>query len=390
MGKALFSLTAWRPNRLKAAGFAGIVFFSMMVALRWDARTGWTEFLRIAGNALALTELPALQGLSVARMRDNGGYDGQFYAQLALYPALSEPMLKKTIDNPAYRSRRIFLPWVAALLGGGDAWRTLQVFALLNVACWFALAALLRRWLPPDNWRNVAMWTALLFGVGVIDSIRYSLTDLPALLLLAVAVRASELGWRWRSVAALAIAALTRETSVLGAGVLVPLGRDVRSPRAWLRSGGLAVLVILPLAGWMYYVREIFGPADVTGGGNFAWPGMGWLRQVGGCSMRLAAGEWTLRNFFGLLGAMSLAWQAAWLCWRRKPEDFWWRIGAAHVVLFVMLGDAVWASYWAAMRAMLPLTAAYTLSLRGERRFWALLAVGHLTLPHALWRLVPW
>jgi hypothetical protein len=390
MGKAFFSLTTWRPNRLRLAACAAIVFFSAMVALRWDARTGWTELLRFAGNTPGLTELPALQGLPIARMRANGGYDGQFYAQLALYPSLREPTLKKTLDGPAYRSRRIFLPWVAALLGGGDAWRTLQVFALLNVACWFALAALLWRWLPPDNWRNVAMWAALLFGVGVIDSVRYALTDLPALLLLAVAVRASELGRRGCVAGTLAIAALTRETSVLGTGLLAPLRRDGRSPRAWLKSGGLVVLVILPLAAWMYYVREVFGSGATTGGGNFAWPGMGWVRQVGGCAMRLAEGEWTLRNFFGLLGAVSLAWQAAWLCWRRQPDDFWWRIGAAHVVLFVVLGDAVWGSYWAAMRAMLPLTVAYTLSLRGEKRFWPLLVAGHLTLPHALWRLVPW
>ena len=205
MARTLISPTAGRPNGPRICCFLVGLFFATMVGLRWDARTGWTELLRFAGNTPGLTELPALQGLPVARMRANGGYDGQFYAQLALYPSLREPALKKTIDDPGYRARRIFLPWMAALLGGGDAWRTLQVFALLNVACWFVLAALLWRWLPPDNWRNVAMWTALLFGVGVIDSVRYSLTDLPALLLLAVAVRASELGRRfgpqrlWRS-----------------------------------------------------------------------------------------------------------------------------------------------------------------------------------------------
>ncbi|MEI6861981.1 MAG: hypothetical protein WCL04_06990, partial [Verrucomicrobiota bacterium] len=117
--------------------------------------------------------------------------------------------------------------------------------------------------------------------------------------------------------------------------------------------------------------------------------GLGWLRQVGGCATRLAGGEWTLRNFFGLLGALSLAWQAAWLCWRRKPDELWWRVGAAYGLLFMVLGDAVWGSYWAAMRAMLPMTATYTLSLRGEKHFWPLLWTGHLTLAHAIWRLLP-
>ncbi|MEI6860821.1 MAG: hypothetical protein WCL04_01035, partial [Verrucomicrobiota bacterium] len=154
-----------------------MLFFAAMVACRWDARTGWTELLRFAGNTPALSELPALQGLPVARMRANGGYDGEFYVQFALYPDLREPTLKKTIDSPAYRARRILLPWVAALLGGGDPWRTMQVFALLNVACWFALAVLLRHWLPPDNWRHAAAGLALLYSVGAIDSVRYSLTD---------------------------------------------------------------------------------------------------------------------------------------------------------------------------------------------------------------------
>jgi hypothetical protein len=85
---------------------------------------------------------------------------------------------------------------------------------------------------------------------------------------------------------------------------------------------------------------------------------------------------------------LSLAWQAVWLCWRRKPDDPWWRIGIAQVLLLAVLGDSVWGSYWAAMRALLPLTAAYTVGIVGEKRFWPLLMAGHLTLPHALWRLL--
>ena len=379
---------ARRVRRVRLAALAAVVFFVAMIAARWDARTGWTELLRFAGNTPALTQLPALQGLPVARMRANGGYDGQFYVQLALYPGLQEPALKKTLDGPAYRSRRIFCGWVAWLAGAGDPWRTLQAFALINVAAWFALAALLRHWLPLDNWRNAAAWFALLFSVGAIDSVRYSLTDLPALALLAAAVLASQSGQRALAVVGLAAAALTRETSLLATGILAPVA-NWRARRAWLAGGLGLVVVAAPLAGWLLYVRLVFGAGGEVGGGNFSWPLVGWLRQLAACGAELLAGHWNARAGFGLLGALSLAWQVAWLCWRRRPDDAWWRIGVAHVLLFAVLGDAVWGSYWAAMRAMLPMTAAYTLSLRGEKHFWPLLWAGHLTLAHAIWRLLP-
>jgi len=35
------------------------------------------------------------------------GYDGQFYAQIALRPTLMDDALVRALDNPTYRSRRI-------------------------------------------------------------------------------------------------------------------------------------------------------------------------------------------------------------------------------------------------------------------------------------------
>jgi hypothetical protein len=45
------------------------------------------------------------------------GYDGQFYAQLALHPDLKDPNLANALDNPVYRARRIGLSLLAFCLG---------------------------------------------------------------------------------------------------------------------------------------------------------------------------------------------------------------------------------------------------------------------------------
>jgi len=362
-----------------------LVAFLALIGARWDSRTGFTSVLRFS-EGYAKKRIAPLRDLPVATFPTGNGYDGQFYVQLALSPTLRDPGLTEALDAPAYRARRILPAWTAWMLGFGRPWLVVNAFALLNVFCWLALAWLLPRWLPGAGARPFAAWACVLLGVGCLESVRLSLTDLPATLLLALGVCALETGRRRGAVLAFAGAALTKETSLFVCSVFTgSAGRTFSWRTSFLGTLGVA----LPLLLWSAYVSHVFGFDASAGQGNFDWPGLAWVRHVGHCVQALAAGDFDGRYSFGLLAALSLAWQALWLWRHRRPENAWWRIGAAYALLLPFLGDGVWHGYWAALRAVLPLTLAYTLLIRDDKRFWLLLLLGQVTLPHALWRFLP-
>lgn len=349
--------------------------FTLVVAAKFDVRTGFSALVRF-GSERTETRLPQLNALPLATVPDSSGYDGQFYAQLALSPALTDPALTTALDAPAYRARRILVPATAHLLGfGRPAW-IVQAYALLNVACWAAFAILLLREIPPTGLTAFARWFACVFSLGVLDSVRQSLVDLPALLLLLLAVRAARPPPRtlWS-----ALGHLAKETNVLASCALAVAPGTRWRGLVWLP------LSLLPLAVWLAYVAYRL-PAGETGWGNFTWPFLGAIAQLSTSASELVSGNTDSRHLFAVLAIPGLFLQATVLLLHRTPAAAWWRIGVAYAVLLVFLGPWVWSGYWAACRAVLPLTIAFNLLLPTNRAFWPLLIAGNLPLLHGVWR----
>ena len=118
---------------------AGIALFLGAVARFHQPGTGFSSLLSI-GDILNDSKVAALRQVPHHVYEGSAGYDGAYYVQLALHPALDNPELTKAIDNLPYRARRILLSWVAWAAGlGRPAW-IVQAYALLNVASWLALA----------------------------------------------------------------------------------------------------------------------------------------------------------------------------------------------------------------------------------------------------------
>jgi hypothetical protein len=365
---------------------AAVVFVLAMVGARWDAHTGFTRLLCFGGPKWE-DRLPVLRALPLAR--DTGsGYDGQFGAQLAVSPDPASPEVQGALDNPAYRSRRILLPWVAHLLGGGDPWATLRVFALENVLAWLLAAFLVWRWvddLPGDH--ALATWLACMLSLGVLDSVRLSLTDLAGLLLILIAVGLVRSGRAWAAAAALALAGLAREASVLATPLFFPGKGTPASAR--LRPAAAAVVSVLPLAAWLAWIHHAV-PGAEAGRGNFSWPAFGFARHCAVCIAHMGSGDLDSRYTFGLLGALSLGFQSLFLLCRPRWQDPLWRASLGFALLFWVLGDEVWHGYWAAARAVLPMTFAFNLAYRGERWSWARLGAANLPLVlHGVWRMLP-
>ena len=359
---------------------AVVVAVLALVACRWDEHTGFTALLRF-GDVFAARRLPEVAQLSVAAV-PGPGYDGQFYAQLAVDPNVLRPEVQAALDLPAYRAQRILLPLLAHL--AVHPWWILQTFALLNVAAWLAFGHLWWREavaLAPT--RAPWLWLAGVLSLGALDSVRCALVDLPAALALLLAVRAGRRGQSGRAAAWLAAAGLIRETALLAAPMLT-------HPSRW-RLWALRALCVLPAAAWFVWLRCNL-PAGAGGfAGNFARPGQALAAHLARCGWELGHGNLDSRYLWGLIGAVGFAYQSLHVIflWRRDRANPWLRATLAFAVGFWFLGDFVWHGYWAVARTCLPLTLAFNLTLSAGRGFWWRFALGNACLCHAVYRLLP-
>lgn len=365
-----------------------VLFVLGGVGAHWRPDTGFTSLIRF-GHAFDGRRLPAIENpahpLAVV---PGAGYDGEFYAQLAVNPDVTAPEVQRAIDVPAYRARRILLPLVAHGLGVGNAWATLQIYALLNTLVWLVLAWCWWRWLPEHGARGTAVWLLCLLSLGALDSVRLSLTDLPMMLCLALAVRATETGRTALATFGYLAAGFVRETAVIAALPLEFFARNTAA-RERLRAAARAAVVIVPVAIWCVVLTRL-APGPTTGfQGNIDWPGFGFAHQLATCARELARGNFDSRYLFGLIGAFGFAYQSIFVLVRWRTIDPWLRLGLPFAVLFWLLGDYVWHGYWAVARTILPLTFAFNRVILAERRSVAHLIAGNLCVLHSVYRFLP-
>lgn len=357
------------------------------LTLAWRPVGGFTGLIHF-GSAFADQRLPELNDGTIVTY-PGYGYDGQFYAQLAVNPDPASADIQRSLDLPAYRSRRILLPWIAHIFGLGQPGLILQVFALLNVAAWLAFLTLLYRSLLPADKGIPWAWAVLALNLGVLESVHLALTDLPATLAISAAIVAVRHRRGLLAAGALALAGLTRETSLLALPLLWTLQKADATPLPLRQLGGLCLVAAAPALLWLAYLALVTpaGIGDLAG--NFDWPGLALTRHVYDCAGHVAAGDANWRHLFGPLAAVSLAYQSIFvlrLAWRERDPIAW--AGAPFALLFWFLGDCVWAGYWAVARACLPLTLAFNLrAARNPRAGWHLV-LGNLTLPHGLLRFI--
>ena len=340
-------------------------------------KKGFTCLIYFGGNP-QLHRIAELRPLHYYVYEDRG-YDGQYYAQIAVKPHLLDPDLREAMDNLAYRARRILFSWTAYVLGLGQPWLVLQVYALQNAVCWLLLAWLLFRWFPPDSPGNLVRWLGTLFAWGLTMSVRQALTDGPTLLLIAWGVSLAERGRRWPSAGVLGIAGLGRETGLL-AGIAHAPGRDWSRREVW-RALGRGLAIAAPLVLWSACLGYVCGEPSNAGAGNFALPFAGYITKWSDTLAELAATGWNSSTRLTVLLLISLTAQVLALLLRPQWNSLWWRVGAAYALLLIVLGGAVWEGYpGAAARVVLPMTLAFNVVVPRTRRWWPVLLLGNLSV----------
>jgi hypothetical protein len=384
---AFFIRRGWRPA--VAVAYAAVVgVFLCALAQFYIPGKGFTYLIAFGGRDGA-SRVTAMNGLNYYALRDSDGYDGQYYAQIAMTPDLKDPQLGQAVDGVPYRARRILFSWTAFALGFGQPAWILQVYALQNALCWLALAIILLRWFPPDGWSNLLRWAGVLFSFGMCVSVHNALIDGPSLLLVALGVWAVERNRAWLATAVFALVGLAKETNLLGAAAL---GRpEEGGARTWRALAVRALLIATPLALWLLYIQQRhFGSAVDLGARNFDWPLFAYGRKWAAVLRELARPDGDGGARWSLLMLLALTAQFLFLALRPQPGATWWRVGAPFAVLMLVLGDAVWEGFpGAASRVLLPMQLAFNVLVPRGRAWTIVLVLGNLTLFNAVDALEP-
>jgi hypothetical protein len=367
------------PNVVHWAAYAATVaLFLWLVAQFYIPGKGFT-CLVCFGSKPSGSSLPELRALNHYTQPQSVGYDGQYYAQIAMHPQLDDPVLTKAVDNLPYRARRILFCWTAWALAGGVPARALQIYAVQNIACWVLLAGLMLRWFPPVNWGNYARWAATLFCSGLCISVQKALLDGPSLLLIAAGVALVEMGRPWLASVVLGVAGLGRETNILGGAALAWPRENTWREWGWMMLRGL--VVVLPLIVWLVCLWRWIGPGRVAGSGNFDLPLSGYLGKWREMRAQFGVSHFGIVENGSLAMLVALTAQLLFFGLRPRWRETWWRVGAAYAGLMIFLGPAVWAGHpGAAGRVLLPMTLAFNILVPHGRRWWPVLLLGNLTV----------
>ncbi len=358
---------------------ASLALYLVLFAGAFNPETGFTGLIKF-GEQFEEQRLPAVLAIPHKQSEGASGYDGQFYAQLAVQPDIRDPELQRALDSSAYRARRVLFSWSAHLLGlGRPAW-ILQAYALQNALCWLAMAWLLLRLFPlQGGLRCFALWFACLFNEGLIWSSARALLDGPSMLLLLLAMDALERNRRWLASAILALAGLARETNVFGASIVAWPAR--LNAREIGKCAGSALLIILPLGLWLAVIAAVFDDPANAGHRNFALPFASYIWKWGWSIREVIALRGDTNAVFSLLALVSFTVQWLYLALRFDLSNPWWRLGACYALLMAIVGQAVWeGNSGAVIRVVLPMAFAYNVLIKDSRHFWPLLVAGNLSV----------
>lgn len=363
---------------------ACILLFLFAVGSQYDRHSGFSRLIGF-GDRFPLPRHPQVEAAGVYVKPNTSGYDAQSYIPIALDPSLRDATLLDTVDSPAYRARRILMPASAYALGWGNPAWIIQAYSLLNVIAWLFLAFYLRSRLnglqTPEMF---CRWFACLFSVGVLDSVRLSLTDLPAACWILLALFAFEReADKGRGVVYAALGSLTKETSILTLAAL-PFPKKF-CWRAWLRYAVCAGLALLPLALWMGYLLQHL-PMTTGVKGNFTFPLQAMYEYGTTILEKIHTGNANIHSYFGIVAIASGLLQVV-LCVRYfSLKDPWFRVALFFALIFILAGESVWASSMAPLRIVLPLTLILALRLPKNRGFYPALALISLPTIYAIIR----
>ncbi len=360
--------------------------FLVSVTRYYHPPFGFTAFIDFPAASHS-SEIPAVQSAPHFDNPESPGYDGVFYAQLAVDPLVRDPAIDRALDNPPYRARRILFSWTAYAIGLGRAEWILKVYAIQNVLTWLLFAWLLCRWMPPSTPRAFVLWAGCLLSPGMLSSVRYALPDGPGALLVAAALLAAEKGRPVIAALVVGLAGLARETNLLASTFLARFAR--RDPRSWVLIAVCGVICLAPLALWVDYLRSIYRAQALTNPGQVTMPlaGLGW--KLHAIRADLVHAPFAFPTVTSTLAVVAFLAQGGWVIRElfRPDRSAWAFVGASYLLLGLTTHAVVWEGTPGAFtRVLLPLAIGTNVLLAARpRASWAIIVAANLAaIPSAL------
>ena len=357
LGYSEVPLSRWvRFLAFYLCGIVPIVYVAKQYVLRPDL----TQMI-FFGQIFQPRALAEIRELKVA-VNSPGGYDGQFYAQVALNPSLKRPELAHAMDNPGVREQRIFLPFLASLLGAERPASILFAYAILNLVFWYVLFGVLIWQMRPVTMREVIAFIAIMWTSGALFSIIRSLTDLPAATL-------GYMGLLFSEPAGAMFVALSIMTKPTGALYVVRYLAASKNLKAFWRKVPLIALSVSPFIAWQCYLLHVIPHATTGDPAAFSYPVIATLQSLVILWNQLLSLPYSFHfrditqwesTFFGFLGVISVAVQSIFILARPQWRNPIWIMGAPFAILFFFLSQDMLVNGGYA-RTLLSVTLAFNL-----------------------------
>ena len=356
------------------------LFFLVVLAIlpaillfnNYSHRNGFLDLLMF-GDEFKASRLKEINDINPPT-KSNSGYDGQFYAQIALDPLLIHDDTLHALDSMTYRTRRVGLPFMAFLLGIGKPLWVLHIYTLLNFVFWIILLLMLYHYLGFRYSRDFLLAVSVLWSSGTLASLSRALTDLPAVTLSILA--AFLIAKRNLAASLLSSAALCKETAALSFFLLAwPEKKGNLKPRQFFLS---CLIMMLPFAAWLLYIHLRAKSDGFFGTNNFAPPFWGLISKMTTESEQLFKGfSFTRLNdiLYELICPLSLVAQSFYLISKPKVHSSYWRLGVGFAILPYLIGSSIWVDQLTYSRVLLPLTICFNFLIHKYER----------NLSYALW-----
>jgi hypothetical protein len=358
-----------------AVALATLLLYAAFVVVQLQRHDFNPTIFVTAGDEF--TDRTTPPGLLVAQ--HSSGYDGQFYYRIACDPFSTQPVAAGVhFDYPAYRLQRIGYPFLVWMLSLGNRAAVPWVMIVVNLAALAgigAAAVIATRDLPVPAWSCLA----IALYPGFLLSVSRDLVEPLEVLLLMIALVLVQRNRLVIAACVLALAALTKETSLLFAlGVLVTA--FVTMPRRLMN-----LVLLVPFAahfGWKILLFRLWHlPMTFVTGEHFMWPFQGFLTRareafVAGAAARTVLVEMIALVVFGIIVLLALRSSLA-----TNAIKFAWLLYAALVFL---LGTEFWWEDWAFLRVAVEFTILGGITALASPRWrvpaQSLLAVGWIAL----------
>jgi hypothetical protein len=357
------------------------VFALAFSAARLQALGGGPASFVVAGDQFVrVAAAPA--GLPITH---GPGYDGQFFYRLGLRPwSHHRTEFGITLDEPAYRQQRIVYPLVTFVTARGAPAATAWALVGWNIVAAAALgwlgAALARR-----RGRHALWGLAFAAYPGFVLVIARDLADLLAATLLLAGILALDHQRPVLAAAALTLAGLTRESTLIlplaiavlwtvaviwrSSTVAVPPGRPAwTASTAGERSPVRAVTFVVPLGvalAWQLVLWRAWGVAPLVQGSERLGPPFAGVWHFTQGAFQFGAFPLVVR-FAELVFVVAAALATAWSLPRSRAlrhEKLAWALG---LLVAVLLSRSVWVEDWAFLRALIEPYLLGTLVLLGR------------------------